>query len=383
MHIIIYIHIHFSFIAFTYQFSIKPFVLTTERTQFIIGNLVYEDVRKYNSGLVLLDNELHFFIGNNFYDLTDKTNSNQFKPQPKNPKSMITTKLFTNSFFKFISEISYDILEYESKWLHVTATYNGAEKTAKLYINGELVSENTSVSKGIITDDPIYIGALDTSLPLRALMDEIRMFNYTLTEEQIKNNWNKPLTRDDMYGVMFYFNADGDGYNKFIDKSGNGRDGSYSGFTVVDRLSPRSNFIANCKGCFDGSELSFCIPNENNSGYCGDGEMLGDKVCDGGDNCNDNCTCDEGYFGSGFGGCLPYADHCDWRETLTECEGTLDPTCSCECFKENGTQCMYRKGCYTDVAPYQLYRTWISCITLCINNRNVCYDGSKKWTYKK
>ena len=204
------------------------------------------------------------------------------------------------------------------------------------------------------------------------------MFNYALSDEEIENNWNKPLTRDGMKNVMFYFNADGDGYNKFIDKSGNERHGTYTGFTVVDRVAARSNFIANCKGCFDGSELSFCIPNETNTGTCGDGELLGEEECDGGDGCTENCTCEEGKFGTGYGGCLDYGENCSWKETLSECEETLDPTCNCSCFEGTGAACMTNHGCYTDAAPYQLYRTWISCITLCAaTNISVCYDNSK------
>ena len=261
----------------------------------------------------------------------------------------------------------------------MTATFNLSAKTAKLYINGDLKSKKETINKGIITDDPIYIGALDTSLPLRASMDEIRMFNYALSDEEIENNWNKPLTRDGMKNVMFYFNADGDGYNKFIDKSGNERHGTYTGFTVVDRVAARSNFIANCKGCFDGSELSFCIPNASNTGTCGDGELLGNEECDGGEGCLEDCTCENGTYGTGYGGCFFYNNsNCSWKRVLRECERTLDPTCDCKCFKENGSKCMYNLGCSTDAAPYQIYRTWISCVTICTgDDRVVCYDDSK------
>lgn len=278
---------------------------------------------------------------------------------------------------KHLIEISFNLTEYRSKWLHVTATYDESNRTARLYVNGDLVAYNDSVSKGIVTDDPIFVGALDTSFPLRGTLDEIRMYNYSLTPVEVKANWNKPLTRDKMHGVMLYFNADGDGYDKFIDKSGYGRHGTPVGITVVEQVISRTNYIANCKGCFDGSELSFCIPNEENTGYCGDGSMLGDKECDGGDNCLDNCTCEEGYYGNGYGGCLAYKKNCMWMETLTECESTLDPNCDCDCFINTGMKCLVEHGCYTDSAPYQLYRTWVSCITACSSNFSACYEDSK------
>lgn len=60
---------------FTYQFWIKPYILNVERTQFIIGNLVYDEARQYNNGLIIRNDELHFFVGNNFFDADDYSDS--------------------------------------------------------------------------------------------------------------------------------------------------------------------------------------------------------------------------------------------------------------------------------------------------------------------
>ena len=269
------------------------------------------------------------------------------------------------------------MMPHESKWVHITATYDEAVSTGKLYINGKLAAEQTDVGKGFAVNVPIYIGSMGTSFPFRGLADEIRMFNYILTDEEVANTWNKPLTKDNMTGVMFYYNADGDGYNKLIDKSGNGRHGKYVNEISITQLMNRASVIANCEGCFDGSELSFCIPNEENTGYCGDGEMLGNKQCDGGTGCTDNCSCIEGYIPNGYAGCLPVRDSCDFGTAVTECQGALDPACDCNCFNIKGIMCMYKHGCYTDFVSENFYRTWSSCTSVCSDNMDVCYVSGK------
>ena len=70
---------------FSYQLWVKPYVLRVSRKQLIIGNLVYDEARKYNHGLVIFGNILYFFVGNNFFDL-----------------SKISKKQHTHLFFFFI-----------------------------------------------------------------------------------------------------------------------------------------------------------------------------------------------------------------------------------------------------------------------------------------
>ena len=45
-------------------------MLRVSRKQLIIGNLVYDEARKYNHGIVIFDNTLYFFVGNNFFDIS-------------------------------------------------------------------------------------------------------------------------------------------------------------------------------------------------------------------------------------------------------------------------------------------------------------------------
>ena len=73
MYLLIIYAIHL--IGFTYQFWIKPYVLTVDRTQLIIGNLVYDEARRYNNGVILEYNQIRFYVGNNFFDVEDYSNS--------------------------------------------------------------------------------------------------------------------------------------------------------------------------------------------------------------------------------------------------------------------------------------------------------------------
>jgi|GEM_PF-4909673 len=81
------------------------------------------------------------------------------------------------------------------KWYHAVLTYNGSKVRA--YINGELVGEATLT--GSIADssydinigrNPVYGGDY-----FKGVIDEVRIFNRTLSEEEIKASYNAGLYR--------------------------------------------------------------------------------------------------------------------------------------------------------------------------------------------
>jgi len=72
----------------------------------------------------------------------------------------------------------------EGKWYHVVGTYDGSEM--RLYVNGEL-KDTKSVSGSIITNDaPVSIGRLPTDDYWNGIIDEVRIYNRALSEEEIR-----------------------------------------------------------------------------------------------------------------------------------------------------------------------------------------------------
>ncbi len=84
--------------------------------------------------------------------------------------------------------------EYENKWLHLVATYDGL--TANIYINGSLASSvNQSYSLPVITRYFNYFGRDYTNnytnhYPANFYLDDIRFYSISLTPKQIQNIMN-------------------------------------------------------------------------------------------------------------------------------------------------------------------------------------------------
>ena len=86
----------------------------------------------------------------------------------------------------------------ENEWAHVAVTLSPSG--GKLFVNGELVDASTSVTKTPRDFKPIlnYIGKSQSPDALfNGRIDDFKIFNYTLTEESVKDLYeNKSLALD-------------------------------------------------------------------------------------------------------------------------------------------------------------------------------------------
>ena len=74
------------------------------------------------------------------------------------------------------------------KWHHVGFVYDTDTFHRRLYVDGVLVAEDTSVVSGVPSDGGLYIGAskdLDATSFFSGMIDDIRIYNQTLTSEEI------------------------------------------------------------------------------------------------------------------------------------------------------------------------------------------------------
>ncbi len=116
-----------------------------------------------------------------------------------------------------------------NKWVYVTATFD--KKKIKLYINGNLKSSTSLTGAIKITDSKFFIGVNDNKTNFfDGILDEARLWNRALTETEIRNNMNKPLTGNEPGLVAYYRMNEGengtceDGKD-VCDKSGKGNHG--------------------------------------------------------------------------------------------------------------------------------------------------------------
>ncbi len=128
---------------------------------------------------------------------------------------------------------------YANNWVHVSAVYKESGYIQQLYINGEEVPF-TNHSSGTYTGikNTLYnteIGRLiggsnNPAWFFEGSLDEICIWNRALTETEIRNNMNKPLTGNEPGLVAYYqMNEGEDGTceqgKDVCDKSGKGNHG--------------------------------------------------------------------------------------------------------------------------------------------------------------
>jgi len=73
------------------------------------------------------------------------------------------------------------------EWYHIAITYEGTTQKVKLYINGDWVDTKTFTINNPLrdTDKSLEIGTSD----FNGIMDEVKIWNYALTEEEIKEEY--------------------------------------------------------------------------------------------------------------------------------------------------------------------------------------------------
>ena len=84
-----------------------------------------------------------------------------------------------------------------NKWQHIGMTWSRTTNRTRLYHNGSEVQYSTQeIGTGSVLDDTTYPftigarGALGEATFFNGLMDEVRLYGYALTEEQIRDIYN-------------------------------------------------------------------------------------------------------------------------------------------------------------------------------------------------
>jgi hypothetical protein len=128
-------------------------------------------------------------------------------------------------------------------WYHVAVTYDAATTTMKLYKNGVLVSSNTAVP-AFNNGNGVSLGAYGGAAVFIGTMDEVRIWNRALCQDEIQNNMNCGLNPSGQNGLvaLYHFdqgtvNANNAGITTLTDASGNGNNGTLNNFALTGTTS--------------------------------------------------------------------------------------------------------------------------------------------------
>jgi len=152
-----------------------------------------------------------------------------------------------------------------NKWTHVSATYNSSTNLFSLYINGSL--DTSAVVSGAAPEsntDSLFIGISGSTTPFSGQMDELRIWNKTLTSSNVQEYYRSVIadTTSVYNGLvlsMTFQDADSqlEDFNT-LDMSGNNNNGNARNVSEVNKNnSPYSTIHPNEAMVFNGTSTSY------------------------------------------------------------------------------------------------------------------------------
>jgi hypothetical protein len=114
-------------------------------------------------------------------------------PSTKPGSTWLGMELSEGKLMTGLGDLYFDTLVSESvindfQWHHVGFVYDADTLHRKLYVDGALVVEDTTVVVGDASDQGLYIGAskdLETGSFFSGLIDDVRIYNVALTAKEI------------------------------------------------------------------------------------------------------------------------------------------------------------------------------------------------------
>lgn len=185
--------------------------------------------------------------------------------------------IYDGNGYNSIGNVSYLSGDF-NKWIHIAGTYNG--QTAKLFINGVQVASDTRPSPLLnldLTGQQLHISHAITaqtastqgySQPWDGSIDELKIWNRTLTETEIRERMCKKIQATDplFSSLKLYYNFDENTGSTAIDQSSHNNNASFNQFTAgfgINILSPLPDeplgpsWITSCAAVADNAAFSY------------------------------------------------------------------------------------------------------------------------------
>lgn len=148
---------------------------------FTVGAWVYKEIKKPETNHPIIEKYGNSLEDKNIaaYSLYDSTDSTGQR---------LGLYSFTDSNGGNFDEFDTSIEAQNGRWYYYTAAYDGSN--VKLYYNGVL--KQTAQYEGDIVNSngPLWIGGTNESIFFKGIMDELRIYNYGLSDQQVKDLYN-------------------------------------------------------------------------------------------------------------------------------------------------------------------------------------------------
>ena len=115
-------------------------------------------------------------------------------------------------------------------WHQITFTYDGS--ISRFYLNGD-EQGSFELMGDYVANEAIYLGNWNQQEGFNGIIDEVSLFDYALSSDEILEYANRSLSGFE-FGLLAHFNFDNYDGNSLQDISGNGNDGIVTGTTIVE-----------------------------------------------------------------------------------------------------------------------------------------------------
>ena len=152
-------------------------------------------------------------------------------------------------------------------WYHIVATFDGT--TQKLYVNGNLDGSYVPSYDLMTGTGNVVIGKFPDALNIRyfdGIIDDVSIWNTSLTQEQIQSNMSTPPTGSET-GLVGYWNLNEGSGTTVNDLTSNGNNGTINGASWSTDVSSSSYVLSGTPGSSDGGLHDIILSaNDGNGG---------------------------------------------------------------------------------------------------------------------
>lgn len=154
--------------------------------------------------------------------------------------------------------LSYDYPVDTGTWCHIVATYSKETDVGVLYINGEIVNQNSATDALTSNNGTFFMGLRgDTAATFKGKLDEVRIYNRALSPAEVKALYEWAP------GPVAHYTFDDSSNNTTLaDISGYGNDGTWSGSTTSRYTTGKYGSA----GVFNGSDYTQIYSGDTGSG---------------------------------------------------------------------------------------------------------------------
>ncbi|MFH1439270.1 MAG: LamG domain-containing protein [Candidatus Woesearchaeota archaeon] len=266
----------------------------------------------------------------------------------KNNKNYLSSNWFTDNLgtklLNNVGDVTFVEIE-KNKWNHLTVTYSKSLNIVQLYLNGNLAAaKNYGNTKFGALKGAFYIDKFEEIDLFKGKIDEFKIYNRTLSEEQIKANYDsvmEEITNNGVITSQVKTTADKKAYNKIVSQENK----ACRNWKVVATMFDTDGKLIESK-----PEDTTTISDYCSTGVCSDGKCVDAVNCINTENCASNSV----------------NQLCKVTTTPTKNDGTLQTETSCT--NQPDTVCVDSfTGCDTDTnsayANKCVYGVCVECLT--------------------